>query len=239
MKNQFFGDKRDYFKYSLLETLAGGLPGITQLTCVWLLTPDVSNKHGSLALQPRRGHERLAEYLLQCRSDGRRDVRAIEPYLARKAFRFNSIGSDLTEPFWLNRAAYFACIPDSWLCSAVVFLDPDNGMEPAGGAKPAHLSYGELRGLFARMDDPSVVVVYQHLPRRPAAIFWDEVASTIADTLHAPTLFVAESDVAFFMAPRSPASLPSLAELVRTYASAEIMGGPAVKRTIGFSRARG
>ena len=43
MKNQYFGDRRDYFKYDVLERLAADLSQVQWLTCLWMLTaPDGS-----------------------------------------------------------------------------------------------------------------------------------------------------------------------------------------------------
>jgi hypothetical protein len=43
VKNQYFGDRRDYFKYDVLERLATDLPQVERLTCLWILTrPDSS-----------------------------------------------------------------------------------------------------------------------------------------------------------------------------------------------------
>lgn len=39
MKNQYFGDRRDYFKYDVLERLATELHEVQRLTCLWMLTP--------------------------------------------------------------------------------------------------------------------------------------------------------------------------------------------------------
>lgn len=48
MKNQYFGDKRDYFKYDVLERLAADVPEIQQLTCVWMLTPPDTTGQGKV-----------------------------------------------------------------------------------------------------------------------------------------------------------------------------------------------
>lgn len=239
MKNQFFGDKRDYLKYSLLETLATRTPDIRQLTCIWLLTPDTGSSHGSLQLQPCRGHEDLAAFLTQCRIDGIRDVRSIERYFAGKSFRFNSFGSDATKTFGLHRDAYFAQVDEKWLHSAVVFLDPDNGMEPAGGAKPSHVTYAELHRLFHRMDSWSIAVVYQHLPRRVASLFWEEVATKIAAALRTPTLYVAESDVAFYLIPKTSSRVARLDEVLRTFAESWTVEGQHLIRKVGVGSFNG
>lgn len=46
MRYQFFLDARGYVKYALLGDLMAQL-GLSQLTILWMLTPDVENTHGS------------------------------------------------------------------------------------------------------------------------------------------------------------------------------------------------
>jgi hypothetical protein len=84
-----------------------------------------------------------------------------------------------------------------------VFFDPDNGLEPATTVTPAHLKYAELAQVFRRMDSHSVAVVYQHLPRKRAEIFWPYIASRLSSELSSPAGYVADGDVAFFIVTRS------------------------------------
>jgi len=66
VKNQYFGDRRDLLKYSLLETLATGLSGIDQLTCIWLLTPPAANNDGNRLIPMRQDAMGLELFLRQC-----------------------------------------------------------------------------------------------------------------------------------------------------------------------------
>jgi hypothetical protein len=73
-----------------------------------------------------------------------------------------------------TRAAYFTGIPDSALASALVFLDPDNGIEPGaptGRNSHKYVKLSELKSLYDRMDRKSVLAVYQHLPRIHRRVF--------------------------------------------------------------------
>jgi hypothetical protein len=48
VKQQYFGDARDYFKYDVLERLASDLGMIERLTCLWMLTaPTAPGREGS------------------------------------------------------------------------------------------------------------------------------------------------------------------------------------------------
>jgi hypothetical protein len=52
MKIQYFGDRRDYFKYDVLERLATDLDEVRQLTCLWMLTPPDGCGQGHVPFVP-------------------------------------------------------------------------------------------------------------------------------------------------------------------------------------------
>lgn len=204
MKNQYFGDKRDLLKYSLLETLASRLPGIEQLTCIWLLTEPAVNNDGNRLFAPRVDASRLECFLHECVSTNRRDVRNLAMYVAGSEFAYFSYGDDPSTYFSAtSRKDYFGSIPLQALARSVVFFDPDNGLEPDKSCGVAHLSYEEFATVFTRMDRVSAAVVYQHLPRRSPAVFWPELAAKVRSRLNCSAGYVAAGDVGFLIALRN------------------------------------
>lgn len=204
MKNQYFGDKRDLLKYSLLEALVCGLSKVDQLTCIWLLTPPATTNDGNRHFQGYNAAPELGAFLRSSVSAGRRDVRELARYMAQRPLRYFSYGHDAALYFTRqSRATYFGSIPAAALRRSVVFFDPDNGLEPAGIVTPAHLKYAELAQVFRRMDSDSLAVVYQHLPRKRAEIFWPSIATRLSSELSSPVGYVADGDVAFFIVTRT------------------------------------
>src|SRR5712692_8440713 len=133
MKNQYFGDKRDYFKYGLLEALATSVDSIDQLSCVWMLTPPVANNDGRKAFVPHPELTRLTAFVQSCQANGIADVAEMKRYFGDQAFRFFSYGDGADCYFTpMNRSDYFRDIPDLALRKSLVFFDPDNGLEPPG-----------------------------------------------------------------------------------------------------------
>jgi hypothetical protein len=204
VKNQYFGDKRDLFKFTLLETLVDEIPGIEALTCVWLLTPPASNNDGNRHFRAQTAQSELGAFLKRCLDAGRRDVREFAQYMAGRSANYVSYGDSPINYFTSDsRSTYFDGIPANGLRRAVVFFDPDNGLEPRSVLSTAHIRLAELRNVFDRMDSDSVAVVYQHLPRQPARTFWPSAAARLRDALGSPTCFVASGDVGFLIALRS------------------------------------
>lgn len=204
MKNQYFGDKRDLFKFTLLQTLVDEIPGIEALTCVWLLTPPSSNNDGSRHFRAQTSQSELAAFLKRCLDSGQRDVRQFAQYMVGHRAKYVSYGDDPTSYFTSHsRSTYFNGIPTHGLRRAVVFFDPDNGLEPRSVLSAAHIRLAEARSVFDRMDSASVAVVYQHLPRQPARTFWPTAAARLRDALESSTCFVASGDIGFLISVRS------------------------------------
>ncbi len=175
------------------------LSGINQLTCIWMLTPGDRSNDGNQRLVPHGEAATLGEFLQTCVAEGRRDVREIAAYFSVHPFSYCPYGDEPAKYLTAaSRANYFASIPQAALRRSVVFFDPDNGMEPAGGATAAHLKYQELLSVLKRMDRQSIAVVYQHLPRKRGDVFWPATAAVLRGALGEQVGYVAAGDVAFY-----------------------------------------
>jgi hypothetical protein len=206
MKNQYFGDKRDYFKYSLLEALVAGIAGIELLTCIWMLTSPVANNDGRKPFVPHPDYPRLTAFFGSCAAAGIANVTEMARYFKGQGVRFFSYGDQADGYFESSdRSAYFENVPSIALQESVVFFDPDNGMEPRGKCKPAHLRYDELAAVFRRMGPTSIAVVYQHLPRIRGSVFWPLLAAKLDKRLATVVAYIADGDLAFFVAPTDSA----------------------------------
>jgi len=218
MKNQYFGDKRDYFKYALLELLMLRHPVFRRLTCVWMLTPDSRNNDGNKPFGVLPGREHLASFLIDCRLRGVRNVQELRRYFASTGIDYFAYGDDSSQPFGrLTRTSYFRSLPADALRDALVFFDPDNGLAPPGGATAAHIREEELVATFQRMTGNGAAVLYQHLPRVRAATFWPSVVQRLSRLLNTDVAAIAEADVAFLVAPKSPSDLSLIVGTFRVH----------------------
>jgi hypothetical protein len=87
------------------------------------------------------------------------------------------------------------------LQGAVVFFDPDTGMEPRTQCTAGHLRFDELRRVFERMDEHSVAVVFQ-FQRREAA--WPEsIAGEIQELVSPHVAIIQHGHLAFYVVAKS------------------------------------
>lgn len=64
MKNQYFGDRRDYLKFDLVIHLVENLPGIERFSYVAMLTGDDSTSDGQITSYSRGvGRQDLYDFL--------------------------------------------------------------------------------------------------------------------------------------------------------------------------------
>jgi len=199
MKNQYFGDRRDYFKYDVLERLAAELPGIERLTCLWMLTQPDRTGHGNVPFVPDTELPGLTEFFrtrVDSRDPERRRVGEMSQLFQGRPFVFFSYRDNREDFGPSTRGKYFASIPDEALRRAVVFFDPDVGVEP-GRATEKHLRFEELAGVMERMDEASVAVVFQFGRRVPD--FWNSLARQLVDRVRRPLASIAEPFLGFYV----------------------------------------
>ena len=191
-----------------------------------MLTPDDGSTDGMLidyhaGENPRRRD--LWDFLRGCLSRGERDIRALRRYMKKKPFEYIPWRDDACFTN-AGREVHFSKIPTSALRQALVFFDPDNGFEvPSMTARnrEKYLHYAELAEVFSRMDDTSVAVIYQHLPRKNRDIFFSEIAGKLRGHLATHDVsVVSDNTIAFFVVSKSPASA-KVARIVLMSYSAE------------------
>ena len=171
MKDKYFGDRNDMFKYDLALTLIAEIDGLRAFTFIPMLTPDDGRADGNLTDYPAlaKHRPRLHRFLMGCVAEpARRRVTSLRDYMREDE------GDVLYQPYMdsefltdANRVTYFRGVASDALTKSVVLVDPDNGFEVGQksmrrvGANK-YLRYAELADLYHRMGEASVLVVYQH-----------------------------------------------------------------------------
>jgi hypothetical protein len=224
MKNQYFGDKRDYFKYDVLDRLAAELSEVQRLTCLWMLTPSDRTGHGKEPFLPDPELPELTAFFrsrLSSRDPMQTRAGEMRTYFAGRSFDFFSYRDDREDFGAATRTDYFASVPDWALRRAVVFFDPDVGMEPASSTEK-HLRFGELSGVLARMDETSVAVIFQYARRAPD--FWASMARDFWAKVHRPLAYIAEPALAFYVLTSSPERRNAALEVLKRIAGRHTPG---------------
>lgn len=163
MQDRYAADIGDYIKLALLKALSPG----RKLGVAWYRTPDehhnMDGKHvaylgGDHARTWRHLDPELYEQLKAIVAEDRRSIAALEAHLIPSDVRFYSTLLAVAA----DRKAWFAGMKQQFGDRDLLFVDPDNGIAPAGW-KPARansvksITYDEIWDL--------------HFPARPLIVY--------------------------------------------------------------------
>ena len=205
MKNQYFGDINDYYKYCLLRQLNQQL----NLGVCWMLTADDQSRDGRKIKylndpQHWRHHDPVVFDQLQ-RAVIQNNIRHIQHaetiLLPEVQFCSVQLTDDLNE-----RQVYFKNMQSQLADSDLIFFDPDNGIEVASrpyGKKYAH-KYLYWREINACYQNEQSLVIYQHLPRINRTKYLHLLAQKVFENCGTPSCYMLfTSSVAFIAIPQS------------------------------------
>ncbi len=213
MKNQYFGDTRDLFKYDLaLELLLQC--NLRRLTFIPMLTRDKPNTHGCRTNYSKTtaGTRRvvLRRFLERCVKGERRNIRELEfffedgrlpTHIEFTIYRRENYFSHET------RDQYFSAIRKDLLTRSLILVDPDIGFEVNSmkGREEKYIRYKEVKLLHDRMDPHSILMVFQFIPRVEREIYFSKISSLLKDEVNREHAlrFVSDNQVVFFILVKS------------------------------------
>jgi hypothetical protein len=216
MKDQYFGDARDYVKYEVLEELMASILGLQRLVCLWMLTPPDDSGEGNVRFVARPEVTELATFLNQHIDAGDRRIKHLRSYFGERGIEYVPWGDEPPYFTTQSRRRYFRDIPQEQLQGALLFCDPDIGLT-ARAPTTKHLAFDELLEVRNRTDSNSVTVVYQHRQRLPN--FWELRAAEIRERLVAPVAYLAETSVALFVIPKRAEQVDAINGCLRRVAA--------------------
>lgn len=209
MKDQYFGDKRDLFKFDLVLDIIAATD-LRKFGYVPMLTPPDASGHGGLASRMAGGRSQVVfDFLASVRASGKLRLSRLRglfdafPNICYMPYRDTLDGGEYSHAL---RGLYFSGLPDEFLRDSCVLLDPDIGLERGRGDPAKYLHFDSLATLFSRCRD-GLVVVYQQLQKnahlRLARISGD--ISRIRTCLAAGSVsFIRDGDIAFYVLARDP-----------------------------------
>lgn len=221
MRNEFFGDIRDYRKYGLLRILSGGKKD--SVAVCWMLRPDEGRptKVDYLCRDKTWRHrtcwhfdERLFDALHQavC-ADGQRNVARAKHADILSPVVFDFCEGELKDDI-KSREEYFEEFLARFKARDLLFFDPDNGLEiksvRAGNKRSSkYLYFDELARAFACQHS---ILAFQFFIRKTPEDVINERTNQIFSRLHADQIASFKTaNVIFFLIPQ-PEHLAELKE---------------------------
>jgi len=220
VKNQYFGDNRDLFKYDLALTLVQAVPSLQRFTFIPMLTHQDGSGQGDVIERHKKApgykNKKLRDFLDECVVTNQRDVKEIKQYFNENRVPIKLYGDD----YYLERScrqAYFKNLSSVELDDTLIFLDPDNGFQIKDSSEK-HLLFTELHDLYECMGSGSVLMVFQY---RPPFTSWDKLVMEKMVQLDEhdlkPSMAVAAGDVSFFLFAKDLDVLDEIAGCIERY----------------------
>ncbi len=222
MKNQYFGDRNDFFKYDLVLELIERSEFLNTFTFIPMLTENDETNDGKYIYYDYSRRPDLGRFLRKCIVHSNRSIQNLKSYMKeaninyipyRESFYFNNI----------SRNEYFGNIDPEILTNAAILVDPDNGFEVKSMQNKnssRYIKYSEARMIYNKMSYNSVLVIYQHIPRVNREEYFNKINSDINKTLYNPFIMCLSNNVvAFFIISKSLTLAQETWSTIRKYAS--------------------
>lgn len=228
MKNQYFADTRDLFKYDLVLELLEKSQN-PHFTFVPMLTQNDPNYKGgrtnydNTRFRPKQLG--LRRFLENCVTTNNRNVAMLERFFGNTSLTKRL---DLTiyskKKYFASRKreGYFLDIPRRLLTHSIILVDPDIGLEVPSmrGREENYLTYDEARTLHNRMDEKSTLLIFQFIPRVRRIPYLLKLANQLCTrvTQGLPVHYITDNQIAFFVLAKTSESIDTLAGHLASYA---------------------
>jgi len=221
MKNQYFGDRNDFFKYDLVLSLIEKIENLKCFTFIPMLTEDDGSSDGALTKYDGSRRKELDDFLKDCIKKSDRKVKNLRSFMSKyEQIEYRPYKDD---EYFLHaeREQYFDNIHSSILNESVILIDPDNGFEVKSmrsGTGHKYINYNELSNIYAQMDSNSLIIVYQHMPRVKRELFFAQAGEKICNCTNTKNLMcLSDNRIVFFIMTKTDELKDKIWELLNNY----------------------
>jgi hypothetical protein len=219
MKNQYFGDRRDLFKYDLAMWVIKEVDCLGSFVFVPMLTENDNRSDGQKTKYPeskpggRNGE--LRAFLGECVRQGRRRIAEIRPYFSEHKIPMTIYKEN---EYFINRTRgdYFSSLKEEIRPGSLILLDPDNGLEVKSKSNK-HLLFAELWDIYSQMDEGSVLMIYQHFTRQKHEEYLEWRAGQLSSLSGTRPLHVTDNEIIFFFVCKDSDVREGLKEAIGAY----------------------
>lgn len=221
MKNQYYGDNKDLFKYDIIEQIMTRVKNLKKFSFIPMLTPNDNRNDGNDREREnaRAGYKNkdLMEFLERARELDRdqRDFRKIRGYFEKIGVNIKIYNHDRKDEFFMHkgRSEYFKNVPGQLLGEALVFIDPDNGLEVKRNRKK-HLLYEEAKSLI---QDSSTLMIIQFFPREELDKYIKRRKEELSNRVGRYVVYIADSKIIFFFISDNKNLIDQIQAVLRDY----------------------
>lgn len=229
MNLSFSGDTRDLFKFDLVRHIMKSFPDLDSFSFIPMLTEDEesaavkSGRNTDLEKAVKAGKAGSQNRDLMKHLKKLQEIESDMDYFTgiRTYFHQENILIDILHADRFShrhRERYFQKMFDKFPRRSLIFLDPDTGLEVKNPTQ-RHLLFDELKRITELMDNRSILMIYQHFPRRTREGYVHERCSQIADIAGIRPVSITDNEIVFFLLVKSPRLRERLQDNVAKYAN--------------------
>jgi hypothetical protein len=185
-----------------------------------MLTSDDNNSDGRKTeyTKAKAGtlNKALMSYLKDCVDRNRRNIKEIEPY-----FESNGVEIYIRKELFIhkNRRDYFSKVKveKEFFSNSLVFVDPDIGLE-IQQSREKHFLYYEAKDIYDYMDENSILMIYQHIPRENHKGYFCRRANELKKNVTEDwPICISDSEIIFFLLTKSCEVKDQLQRIINKY----------------------
>ena len=216
MKNQYFGDNRDLFKYDLIcQIIRAGL--VEHFMFIPMLTQ--SNEANRSKAKAGRENKELEIFLDECVRQGeeKRNIKQLESFFGKHGISITIYKKD--EHFISRtRQEYFKQIKDKLLPKSLILVDPDIGLKDEDERlTDKHLSYSEVKNLYERMDKSSILMIFQFIPHENRENYFRRISKKLDEKVGNLPVYISDNQIVFLFLTRDKSRREALAKTIGDY----------------------
>jgi len=157
MKKQYLGDSKDSFKWDYHDYLTTALK-YPVLNIALMMTPDDNSREGKTPSKGYPAKDSIIEFCHELREHPEID-RIID--LPKKTGSDYEVALHKKNEYFenTNRSDYFFGFGSDQ--DQIVFLDPDNGLEPKKSTKK-HVRYSDITKILGQISSTSIISIFHH-----------------------------------------------------------------------------
>ncbi|HEX73565.1 MAG TPA: hypothetical protein G4N93_00210 [Dehalococcoidia bacterium] len=224
MKNQYFGDNKDLFKYDLILRVIEETRSLTHFTFIPMLTENNGKGHGEdddrKKAKAGTNNTELVKFLDECRRTGKRDIKQLKSFLKKRIPKMRIYYGKDNYFSHEQREKYFEQIADELLPKSLVFVDPDTGLQIKSSSKE-HILYSEVKTLYEHMDKHSILMIFQYFPHEAHGEYLHkrvkELKGKIIRDLPIYIDHIDDDEIIFFFLTKDKSIRESLSKLINGY----------------------
>lgn len=228
MNRMFFGDARDLFKFDLVSHIMKAFPDLASFTFIPMLTEEgsvtgtrkaaakdlgLARKKGRAGTRNRTLMDDLGR--LQEIDDDLEYFRGIRSYFRKENIIVDVLHEDTFSHE--HRVNYFRKVFENFPENSLIFLDPDTGLEVKNPTQ-RHLLFDEVKKIYSRMDNRSLLMIYQHLPRVTRAGYIEKRCRELAAVTRSRPETITDNEIVFFILTKNPLQKTRLCAVLGDYA---------------------